>query len=94
MHGIYVCHGMKFFSCFRYHLQAFRHLYVLAAESRLLLPRDIDNKIPVYANINMHFIDTKYYKNQQVKLMAPCLLPELKYLKKVCILYDLEMLSF
>ena len=68
---------------FRYHLQAFRHLYVLAAESRLLLPRDIDNKNPVYANINMHFVDTKYYKNQQVKLMAPCLLPELKYLSKV-----------
>ena len=26
----------------RYHLQAFRHLYVLAAEPRLVIPRDID----------------------------------------------------
>jgi len=27
----------------RYHLQAFRHLYVLAIEPRLFLPRDIDS---------------------------------------------------
>lgn len=27
----------------RYHLQAFRHLYVLAVEPRILLPRDIDS---------------------------------------------------
>lgn len=27
----------------RYHLQAFRHLYVLAVEPRLFLPRDIDS---------------------------------------------------
>ncbi len=64
-------------------MQAFRHLYVLAAESRLFLPRDIDSELPVYANINMHFMDTKYYKNQEIELMAPCLLPELKYLNKV-----------
>ena len=76
---------MQCFHFRRYHLQAFRHLYVLAAESRLLLPRDIDSEAPVYAEINMHFIDTKHYQNQEVKLMAPCLLPELKYLNKVSI---------
>lgn len=27
----------------RYHLQAFRHLYVLAVEPRILMPRDIDS---------------------------------------------------
>ena len=27
---------------FRYHLQAFRHLYVLAAEPRVLVPREVD----------------------------------------------------
>lgn len=27
----------------RYHLQAFRHLYVLAVEPRIFLPRDIDS---------------------------------------------------
>ena len=26
----------------RYHLQAFRHLYVLAAEPRVLVPREVD----------------------------------------------------
>lgn len=68
---------------FRYHLQAFRHLYVLAAESRLLIPRDIDSGRAVYANLCVHFADSKYYKNQRVKLVAPCLIPELKYLNQV-----------
>ena len=27
----------------RYHLQAFRHLYVLAAEPRVLVPREVDS---------------------------------------------------
>lgn len=75
---------------YRYHLQAFRHLYVLAVESRLLMPRDIDSEFPVYANVNMKFIDTKYYKNQEVKLMAPCLLPELKYLKQVICIHVID----
>lgn len=35
----------------RYHLQALRHLYVLAAEPRLLIPRDIETGRPVYVNI-------------------------------------------
>ena len=26
---------------FRYHLQALRHLYVLAAEPRLIIPKDV-----------------------------------------------------
>ena len=36
-------HKCGFLFCpFRYHLQAFRHLYVLAAEPRVLVPREVD----------------------------------------------------
>ena len=31
----------KFAIFFRYHLQALRHLYVLAAEPRLIIPKDV-----------------------------------------------------
>uniref|UniRef100_A0A1B6C0L0 Uncharacterized protein n=2 Tax=Clastoptera arizonana TaxID=38151 RepID=A0A1B6C0L0_9HEMI len=67
----------------RYHLQAFRHLYVLASESRLLLPRDIDSGSLCFANITILYLDTIHYKNQSARLRAPCILPELKYLKEV-----------
>lgn len=40
---------------FRYHLQALRHLYVLAAEPRLLLPRDVDSGHPCYVPIKITF---------------------------------------
>lgn len=67
---------------FRYHLQAFRHLYVLAIEARLLLPRDIDTRTLCYAHITCIFLDPPY-KEKAVRLRAPCLLPELNTLKEV-----------
>ncbi|XP_054263292.1 anaphase-promoting complex subunit 1 [Macrosteles quadrilineatus] len=67
----------------RYHLQALRHLYVLAAESRLLLPRDIDTGSLCYAHITVLYLDTPHYKDQSFTMKAPCILPELKYLKEV-----------
>ncbi len=39
----------------RYHLQALRHLYVLAAEPRLILPKDVDSGKPCYAPIEIVF---------------------------------------
>ena len=39
----------------RYHLQAFRHLYVLAAERRTVLPRDVDTGFPCYVPIEIRF---------------------------------------
>lgn len=65
----------------RYHLQAFRHLYVLAIEPRLLLPRNIDtgklclSKIS-YIEIGAHSWTRSY---------APCMLPDLQSIHKVCI---------
>ncbi|XP_046664707.1 anaphase-promoting complex subunit 1 isoform X3 [Homalodisca vitripennis] len=67
----------------RYHLQALRHLYVLAAESRLLLPRDIDTGSLCYAHITIVYLDSSHYQSQEFTLKAPCILPELKYLKEV-----------
>ncbi|XP_026741870.1 anaphase-promoting complex subunit 1 [Trichoplusia ni] len=62
----------------RYHLQAFRHLYVLAVEARLILPRDINTEKLCYAHIQV--IDL----NGVVKEMkAPCIIPELSTLKEV-----------
>lgn len=65
----------------RYHLQAFRHLYVLAVEPRLFLPRDIDSGKLVVCKLS--YIEFNQ-KNISVT-MAPSILPELDTLKAVYI---------
>ncbi|XP_024938958.1 anaphase-promoting complex subunit 1 isoform X2 [Cephus cinctus] len=67
----------------RYHLQALRHLYVLAAEPRLLLPRDIDTANRCYATVHLTFQTNKLASGQDILLRAPCLLPQLDSLKRV-----------
>ncbi|GFS60501.1 anaphase-promoting complex subunit 1 [Trichonephila inaurata madagascariensis] len=69
----------------RYHLQAFYHLYVLAVEPRLIVPRLIDSNKPVYINMKVSFKDTPYYEKAEFTIKAPCILPELKFLKRVVI---------
>lgn len=41
--------------CSRYHLQALRHLAVLAAEPRLLVPVDVDSLKPCYALLEVTY---------------------------------------
>lgn len=41
----------------RHHLQAFRHLYVLALEKRLLVTKDADTKELVHVNIEVEYSD-------------------------------------
>lgn len=66
----------------RYHLQAFRHLYVLAVEPRLFLPRDIDTGRLVVCKLS--FIELG--KNVSITVTrAPCMLPELDTLKMVVV---------
>lgn len=65
----------------RYHLQAFRHLYVLAVEPRLFLPRDIDSGKLVVCKLSYVEFDQKSVS----VTMAPCILPELDTLKAVYI---------
>ncbi|TPX26567.1 Anaphase-promoting complex subunit 1 [Coccidioides immitis] len=60
------------------HLQAFRHLWVLAAEPRCLIPRDLETgramQIPVSLTLN---------SGETTTAMAPCLLPELATIASV-----------
>ncbi|ELT93542.1 hypothetical protein CAPTEDRAFT_175155 [Capitella teleta] len=70
----------------RYHLQALRHLYVLAAEPRLLLPRDVDTGLPCYVPLQISFQSCENYAEQSYKVMAPCLLPEIDLIMKVEVL--------
>merc|ERR1712018_64345 len=46
----------------RYHLQALRHLYVLATEPRLLIPRDIHSGRFVFCHIELQLKATPWYK--------------------------------
>ncbi|KAG7200866.1 hypothetical protein KM043_003229 [Ampulex compressa] len=67
----------------RYHLQALRHLYVLAAEPRVILPKDIDSGRYCYATVNLTFENHVEAEGQQLVLQAPCLLPQLCSLKRI-----------
>lgn len=67
----------------RYHLQALRHFYVLACQSRLLLPRDIDNDQYSYAAVRLTYKDSVKSEGQKLMLRAPCLLPQLDRLAMV-----------
>lgn len=53
------------------HLQAFRHLWVLAAEPRCLIPRDLDTRRPISLPI---IITTR--DGAKSTGVAPCLLPD------------------
>ncbi|KAL2009101.1 hypothetical protein VTN00DRAFT_7295 [Thermoascus crustaceus] len=60
------------------HLQAFRHMWVLAAEPRCLVPRDVDTRRPVPIPISLTM------KNGVTRMAtAPCLLPDLNDIAKV-----------
>ena len=62
----------------RYHLQALRHLHVLAAEPRLLIPRELPHCQACYTNMDVTFIDQSRFQ-----MRAPCLLPELRFLNRI-----------
>lgn len=64
----------------RYHLQAFRHLYVLAVEPRLMIPRDIITSRMCYTNLSVVQLD-----GTTMQMRAPCLLPDLKTLSRVSV---------
>lgn len=60
------------------HLQAFRYLWVLAAEPRCLIPRDIDTHRPLSIPLSLTLKD-----GTSKTLIAPCLLPDLSNLVNV-----------
>ncbi|OTF73812.1 anaphase-promoting complex subunit 1-like protein [Euroglyphus maynei] len=70
----------------RYHLQAFRHLYALTSQPRLLIPTCIDTGVSLYARIRYTFKaddNGQSPKTSVVEKMAPCLLPDLNRLETV-----------
>ncbi|KAK0145167.1 Anaphase-promoting complex subunit 1 [Merluccius polli] len=67
----------------RYHLQALRHLVVLAAQPRLLVPVDVDTLKPCYALLDLTYKESQWYEETTVEIMAPTLLPELHLLQQV-----------
>ncbi|XP_032594835.1 anaphase-promoting complex subunit 1 [Drosophila grimshawi] len=66
----------------RYHLQALRHLYVLAVEPRLFLPRDIDTHQLCLCNISVLEVGANVMRRLPI---APCILPELSTLEQVIV---------
>lgn len=70
----------------RYHLQAFRHLYVLATEQRALCPREVDTSAACHVPIEIALKATKFYRQYVYTTFAPCLLPEIRLLEKVTVL--------
>ncbi|XP_044756444.1 anaphase-promoting complex subunit 1 isoform X2 [Coccinella septempunctata] len=64
----------------RYHLQAFRHLYVLAVETRLIIPRDLYTGKSCYANLKIVQMDGTSYN-----VKAPTTLPNLNDLREVSV---------
>ncbi|XP_046858377.1 anaphase-promoting complex subunit 1-like isoform X2 [Xenia sp. Carnegie-2017] len=67
----------------RCHLQALRHLYVLAVEPRLLVPTDVDTKEACYCPVEISLRETQYYPETVIRELAPCLLPEVNNIKQV-----------
>ncbi|KAF2707454.1 hypothetical protein K504DRAFT_437062 [Pleomassaria siparia CBS 279.74] len=62
----------------RAHLQAFRHFWVLAAEPRCLIVRDVDTGRATSMAITLRLKDST-----ERRLVAPCLLPELHTIDRI-----------
>ncbi|PON86586.1 Anaphase-promoting complex subunit [Trema orientale] len=67
----------------RCHLQAFRHLYVLATEARWIQTVDVDTGLPVYAPLEVTIRETDHYAETSFCEVTPCLLPERAVLKTI-----------
>ncbi|XP_031380609.1 anaphase-promoting complex subunit 1 isoform X2 [Punica granatum] len=67
----------------RCHLQAFRHLYVLAAEARWIQTVDVDTGLPVFAPLEVTVKETEHYSETSYCEVTPCILPERATLKSI-----------
>ncbi|CAA2984556.1 anaphase-promoting complex subunit 1 [Olea europaea subsp. europaea] len=67
----------------RCHLQAFRHLYVLATEARWIQTVDVDTGLPVYVPLEVTIQETEHYAETSYCEVTPCSLPERAILKAV-----------
>lgn len=68
----------------RYHLQAFRHLYALAVEPRVLEAVDVDTRQSCYVPLEIAlYPSTDQPKDAVLRTVAPCLIPELDRVKSI-----------
>ena len=70
----------------KYHLQAFRHLYVKAAEPRLLLTRNIKTKRVERVPVAIGLKASLNYDNYIYQTQTPCLVPQLDLVSAIEIL--------
>lgn len=70
----------------KYHLQAFRHLYVKAAEPRLLLTRNIKTKHVERVPVTIGLKASLNYDNYIYQTQTPCLVPQLDLVSTIEIL--------
>lgn len=63
----------------KFHLQLYRHIYVLAAEFRLLEVKDVETN--EYTKVSVKIIK----ENEEKVMDTPCLLPELSSIKKIIV---------
>jgi anaphase-promoting complex subunit 1 len=61
-----------------FHLQAFRHLWILAAEKRCLIPRSVETFQPVLVPIKLVL-----KSNVTIEVTAPCLLPDFNTIRSI-----------
>ncbi|KAL6068526.1 Anaphase-promoting complex subunit 1 [Balamuthia mandrillaris] len=69
----------------RYHLQAFRHLYVLACEERCVQAVDVETRQQCYVPIRVDLMTSSARKGSSLDLTAPCLLPEFRFIQRMSI---------
>ena len=69
----------------RYHLQALRHLYVLAVEPRLVAPRCAETGKLLAVELKLQYRATPNYPALSLQLRAPVLLPSLGLLSSVAV---------
>lgn len=68
------------------HLQALRHLYVLALERRCLQARDVDTDRPAFVPIRLHLVPSARddFEGQEcLELTTPALLPEWRLIDRI-----------
>lgn len=65
-----------------FHLQALRHLWILAAENRCLVPRSVDTYQPALVPIRVS-LKSQSTEAKSLELTAPCILPSFSTIRSI-----------
>lgn len=72
----------------QYHLQAMRHLYVLAVEPRCIEARDVDTDLPCSVDVEINLKADKTVTGKLLPMTAPCLLPDVRSVESVSVVSE------